>query len=236
MILNNYKRFILYMFSHGYVDPSVSNEVYVKDYLGENVSIYGGHDDHWSDRDASLQCPHALFTGGQTDSQTRLSAIMDFSTEEDMVLSSTLFNYGKRSSSYSYCDPGSPQDISNVNTGSSGMLILGSGDTPPTKEDYKLESWIPTTDLRIESYSIMIPISETLDGPPEYIGAFIGTFRNVSLSNISVKEAGIITPYAARKESYTKTKVSKVLLIRDVLENPVIIKPGELYTFSLTIK
>ena len=31
-------------------------------------------------------------------------------------------------------------------------MILGSGDTPPTKEDYKLDSWIPTADLSVQNY------------------------------------------------------------------------------------
>jgi hypothetical protein len=116
------------------------------------------------------------------------------------------------------------------------MIILGSGDTPPTKEDYKLDSWIPTANLRMETASISLPISNLNENttPPDRIGTFLTTFRNVTLSNITVKEIGLVVPFGSQEAN--TLFVSKILLVRDVLESPVIIKPGELYTFSLTIK
>jgi len=113
------------------------------------------------------------------------------------------------------------------------MIILGSGDTPPTPDDYKLDSWIPTTKLSVQSFDCFcFTGTERLN---ERIGAFQTTFKNMTNEDKTVKEIGLIRDAFDRNESDWNNKRTKVLFVRNVLDNPVIIKPGELYTFTLTL-
>ena len=228
MILKNFRLYTLLAFSISPVDTG--NSLYFTCYDGEirQCRSWGSYLNY----ECCFQGCHHLFTGGQVVKKDWLMAIKDFQTEEEMVADNSYFNNGGRTSTLTRTDRNYP------NWGSSGMIILGSGDTPPTKDDYKLDSWIPTTDLRIENYNIRLPISDKNETtmPPDCIGTFLSTFRNVTLENITVKEIGLLIPYAGYWPNNGPMVINKILLVRDVLESPVIIKPGELYTFSLTIK
>lgn len=229
MILNNFKLYSLLALSAG--QEFKKDSLFFTTWDGEirhiwdNGGSYLAYEGHY-------QSCHHLFTGGQMARPDWISGIMDFQTEEEMVASKNFYNYGSRTSTRT----GIVKDPYGVNKGTCGMIILGSGDTPPTKEDYKLDSWIPTANLRMETASISLPISDLNENttPPDRIGTFLTTFRNVTLTNITVKEIGLVVPYSSIIKD--TLFVSKILLVRDVLESPVIIKPGELYTFSLTIK
>ena len=228
MILKNFRLYTLLAFSFDQEDTGTS--LYFTCYDGEirQCRSWGSYLNY----ECCFQGCHHLFTGGQVARKEWLTAIEDFQTEEEMVACNSYFNSGGRTSTLTRTDRNYP------NWGTTGMIILGSGDTPPTKDDYKLDSWIPTTDLRIESYNIRLPISDKNETtmPPDCIGTFLSTFRNVTLENITVKEIGLLIPYAGYWPSGAPMIINKILLVRDVLESPVIIKPGELYTFSLTIK
>lgn len=228
MILNNFKLYSLCALSA--VQWDKGNSLFFTTWDGENRTLMDGGSGY-SNEETHYQSCHHLFTGGQQANLNWVMGIMDFQTEEEMVTSKTFYNYGNRTSTSTRIQGG----IYGTNLGTSGMIVLGSGDTPPTKEDYKLDNWIPTADLRMETASISLPISalDENSAPPDKIGTFLTTFRNVTLTNITVKEIGLIIPYT---NTTNNLFVSKILLVRDVLENPVIIKPGELYTFSLTIK
>lgn len=229
MILKNFRLYTLLAFS---VAPmNAGNSLYFTCYDGEvrQCRSWGSYLDY----ESCFQGCHHLFTGGQVNCKSYLLAIKDFQTEEEMIVCTSYFNNGGRTTTITRGD-----DRNYPNWSSNGMIILGSGDTPPTKDDYKLDSWIPTTDLRIENYGIDLPISDKNENttPPDRIGTFLNTFRNVTLENITVKEIGLLIPYAGYWPNGAPMVINKILLVRDVLENPVTIKPGELYTFSLTIK
>jgi hypothetical protein len=117
------------------------------------------------------------------------------------------------------------------------MIILGSGDTPPTPDDYKLDSWIPTTELSVQSFDCFcFTKTEQLEQLNERIGAFQTTFKNMTNENKTVKEVGLMRDAFDNKKSESfRTERTKVLFIRNVLDSPVIVKPGELYTFTLTL-
>lgn len=228
MILKNFRLYTLLAFSMNQVDTGTS--LYFTCYDGEirQCRSWGAY----LSSESHFQGCHHLFAGGQVVRRDWLMAIKDFQTEEEMIACHSYFNCGGRTSEINRTDNGYP------NWSSSGMIILGSGDTPPTPDDYKLDSWIPTTNLRIESYSIRFPLSDKNETtmPPDCIGTFLSTFRNVTLENITVKEIGLLIPYAGYWPDGAPMVINKILLVRNVLDNPVIIKPGELYTFSLTIK
>jgi hypothetical protein len=229
MILNNFKLYSLLALSAS--QENKGNNLFFTTWDGEIRHIWD-NEGNYAAYEGHYQSCHHLFTGGQISKPDWITGIMDFQTEEEMVASKKFYNCGSRTSTRTAI----VSDPYGVNKGTSGMIILGSGDTPPTKEDYKLDSWIPTANLRMETASISLPISNLNENttPPDRIGTFLTTFRNVTLSNITVKEIGLVVPFGSQEAN--TLFVSKILLVRDVLESPVIIKPGELYTFSLTIK
>jgi hypothetical protein len=150
-----------------------------------------------------------------------LRQIKDYDNLEDMIKSTDFWIHGTR------------EHYHDIYVGGTGMIILGSGDTPPTPDDYKLDSWIPTTELSVQSFDCFcFTGTEQLN---EKIGAFQTTLKNVTNENITVKEIGLMRDTYDRNDSDWDNKRTKVLFVRNVLDNPVIIKPGELYTFTLTL-
>lgn len=107
-------------------------------------------------------------------------------------------------------------------------MVLGSGDTPPTKDDYKLDSFIPTTDLSITSYGCEGPIWTY---PLGYFGSYTSAYINKTEKNITVKELGL-----ARCIYSGNPNANQILMVREVLQNPVVIKPKEITTFTIVIK
>jgi hypothetical protein len=147
--------------------------------------------------------------------------------DEEAFLNNDTFLYGGRNDlSRAGRHPGSGGDWSQASSGF--FMVLGSGDTPPTKDDYKLESWIPTADLSVESYSGVGPHNEW---PPLKMCSLTTVFRNNTEENITVKEVGIC--FAIGK---TGSVQKYILLVRDVLQNPVIIKPDEITSFTVVMK
>jgi len=204
----------------------------LKDWNGELVRMgdskqgtgFGGSAKLWT-----------FFTGGIWGWYSK--ALADYSNEEDMVASKTFYIGGSRGQTLSEnnrpWNMGEGYHSGNREWGvlGSGMLILGSDDTPPTEKDYKLGSWIPTIDLK--------PIAFGTTSPKKYeddfIGGFWATYYNVSEENKTVKEVGIISSFYKTIQS-KDTSQTKILMAREVLENPVVIKPHEGCTFSFVIK
>jgi hypothetical protein len=150
-----------------------------------------------------------------------LRQIKDYDNLEDMIKSTDFWIHGTR-------EPYHENYVAGT-----GMIILGSGDTPPTPNDYKLDSWIPTTELSVQSFDCFcFTGTEQLN---ERIGAFQTTFKNMTNEDKTVKEIGLMRDAFDRYDSDWSKKRTKVLFVRNVLDNPVIIKPGELYTFTLTL-
>jgi hypothetical protein len=151
-----------------------------------------------------------------------LRQIKDYDNLEDMIKSTDFWIHGTRENFHDDVAAGT------------GMIILGSGDTPPTPDDYKLDNWIPTTELSVQSFDCFcFTGTERLN---ERIGAFQTTFKNVTNENITVKEIGLMRDaYDNAQGGNFRSQRTKVLFIRNVLDSPVIVKPGELYTFTLTL-
>jgi hypothetical protein len=218
MILNNFRLYSLCAPTTYQIDKR--NDLSFVTYDGETRYIWDNRT-YPMEKEGCYQSCHHLFTGGQKARLAWVMGIMDFQTEEEMIASKNFYNYGTRTSTASRDE----------NIGTSGMIILGSGDTPPTKEDYKLDSWIPTIDLK--------PIAFGTTSPKKYeddfIGGFWATYYNVSEENKTVKEVGIISSFY-KTIQWDDPAQTKILMAREVLENPVIIKPHEGCTFSFVIK
>lgn len=99
------------------------------------------------------------------------------------------------------------------------QILLGSGDTAPTMNDYCLEQFIPN--MYLVSYT----------GTNDNLGNLIisAIIRNDNTESVTVKEIGYI--YATT--AYTNGR--NILVYRDVLSTPVTIAPSEQYNFVINI-
>ena len=102
-----------------------------------------------------------------------------------------------------------------------GYLMLGTGTTAPTVDDYRLESPI-TTNLSCDSISV----SRT-----SLIKTYTATFTNSGSSDITVTEVGFIV-YMNYQLSGDAEKADNFLIDRTVLDTPVIIPAGESRTVT----
>ena len=108
-------------------------------------------------------------------------------------------------------------------------VFFGSGTTPPTKDDYDLESMI-TTGLAITNTG-----TSTKDkGNGVYSVEASYVLRNTSAATITVSEMGTFGEVHFKTNS--DYHAYRILFERQVLEEPVIIQPGEskLITYKLT--
>lgn len=114
--------------------------------------------------------------------------------------------------------------INRTGTIGNGYLMLGTGTTAPTADDYCLESPI-TTNLSCDSVSV----SRT-----SLIKTYTATFTNSGSSDITVTEVGfwicILYSYSNSDE-----KSDNFLMDRTVLDTPVTIPAGESRTITYTL-
>lgn len=111
------------------------------------------------------------------------------------------------------------------------MIFVGSGTTAPTSDDYKLESPCAYSDSGLHVVSIAQAYKE------EYKTNRVVTVtvKNNSTEDITVSEMGwfIAVPVDASIEQ--TGEYYRMMLAREVFE-PVIIKPGEVRAFPMSIE
>lgn len=98
-------------------------------------------------------------------------------------------------------------------------LLLGSGSTPPTIDDYKLESLVSNYTVLAQTHTTFVEYSAT---------AFIitRTIQNSSLAEpLTIKEVGL----------FGGTGQQLYMIAHEVLDKPVILQPGEKHAFTMTI-
>ena len=112
------------------------------------------------------------------------------------------------------------------------FMIVGSGTTAPTKNDYKLESFIGSDVLQATFCGLSVTENLDTDDAIDVITKS-WTFQNVSDSPVTVSEIGLVAKIVNDYSS-----IRNYLLYREVLTNSVTIQPGGKYTFevNLTIK
>lgn len=179
---------------------------------GQNYHFAGGHYAYWP------------ITQGDIDGN-RNYGIDDFSTESDWLASNSVFAGGARNSK-----------VTNLDW---WVLAIGSGSTSPTKSDHKLENWIPTSKMKFVSSRVTQNKNYLdFDEPPEFIFNYATTYKNVSSDPVTVSEIGLVvgTFNWSTPTGSEYNKIVKFLLARNVLDNPITIQPGELYTFTMVFK
>ncbi len=111
--------------------------------------------------------------------------------------------------------------INSTGTIGNGYLMLGTGTTAPTANDYHLESPI-TTNLSCDSVSV----SRT-----SLTKTYTATFTNSGSSDITVTEVGFIV-YIYYVYSSNNENSDHFLMDRTVLETPITIPAGESRTVT----
>ena len=121
-----------------------------------------------------------------------------------------------------------PQGISAQTT-----LVVGSGTTPVTDDDYKLDT--PITTLTAVSATTSCKTSPTGNVLSPTSFTVTTTYRNDTEAPVTVKEIGIMIPvgYKSSGSGTNANALSSCLIYREVLETPVTIEPGQLRTFSI---
>lgn len=96
-------------------------------------------------------------------------------------------------------------------------LLLGTGDTPESLEDYKLAEL--TTDYKV--------LSSTKTSSGEYGKEAVIYTRVIQAgeSGLTIREQGLVLGLSG----------FSILIARDVLPEPVVLQPGEKHTFTMTI-
>lgn len=98
-------------------------------------------------------------------------------------------------------------------------LLLGSGSTSPTIDDYKLEELVSNYTVLAQTHTTFVEYSAS---------AFIitRTIQNPSLAEpLTIKEVGL----------FGGTGQKLYMIAREVLDEPVILQPGEKHAFTMTI-
>lgn len=129
----------------------------------------------------------------------------DLDQTDTRNLSSSVNNYSNNNSTYGTCD-----------------IIIGSGTTPPTYEDYKIEQQIKLT---------VVGVSVGYDELDKST-YFIKTLTNNTEESVTINEIGVIT--YCPEILITNSKQKNILISRDVLQEGFIVGPGE--TINLKLK
>ena len=98
-------------------------------------------------------------------------------------------------------------------------IALGTGTTPPTYSDFRIETPVESSGYSNNSYSISADCQQVLTQ----------SYTNKSSEDIIVTELGLFVT-----DSDTNTNAGKILLTRNVI-SPVTIKPNETKTFTIKI-
>ena len=113
-------------------------------------------------------------------------------------------------------------------------LVVGSGTTPVTDDDYKLDA--PITTLKAVSATTSCKTDDTGATLSPTSFTVTTTYRNDTEAPVTVNEIGIMIPvgykYSASGD-VNNNALSSCLIYREVLETPVTIEPGQLRTFSI---
>lgn len=96
-------------------------------------------------------------------------------------------------------------------------IVFGSGTTPPQKTDYKIENHIADG----------LTYSNNNTSQTNNVANWVQTVQNTSGEPITISEVGL---FSAGSSSF-----ATVLLTRTVLDNPVVLQPNEVKTFTITI-
>jgi hypothetical protein len=160
----------------------------------------------------------SIGTNDAPSSFTSSPTLKNLSNYSHQIYSPSGYNYWQ---DMWYCARNALSTINCTGTIGNGYLMLGTGTTAPTADDYCLESPI-TTNLSCDSVSV----SKT-----SLTKTYTATFTNSGSSDITVTEVGFIV-YILYAYSATTENSDNFLMDITVLETPITIPAGESRTVT----
>jgi hypothetical protein len=106
------------------------------------------------------------------------------------------------------------------------QIVLGSGDTAVTEDDYKLDTMIDPTAATLEYISGEVPVISSA----KTIYHINNTLRNASANTLTIREIGLTARLA-----YSWQSNEAILLAREVLSTPVTMQPNQVLNFAITV-
>lgn len=103
-------------------------------------------------------------------------------------------------------------------------IIVGSGDEEPTVKDIRLSNMIST---------LSYVTASTIQGTSDYNKFISVSYKNNTENTVTVKEVGLMIQ---ETEGTGSRLYRKALLGRVVLDTPVVMSPGDTYTFTYCIE
>ena len=125
-------------------------------------------------------------------------------------------------------------DFTPENFYNGSMLFVGNGTTAPTEDDYKLESLIEYSAEGLHMESISLAYNENA-GHYKTNRIMTVVLKNKSNTNITVSEMGWFIAVPKQMDINADSEYYRLLLAREVFEQ-VIIKPGEVRAFTMSIE
>lgn len=119
------------------------------------------------------------------------------------------------------CNPYAPVGSDAFKNGIS--IIVGSGNEEPTVKDIRLSNMINT---------LSYVTASTIQGTSDYNKLVSVTYKNNTENKVTVKEVGLMI----QETEGTSVMYRKALLGRVVLDTPVVMSPGDTYTFTYCIE
>lgn len=100
------------------------------------------------------------------------------------------------------------------------LLLLGTGDTAPTIDDYKLDNiW--------SDYTVITQVCSNMNANYDNNAFLISrSIQNTSSESVTVKEQAICL---------SQRYGGNIIIAREVLAEPVVLQPGKKHTFTMTI-
>lgn len=115
---------------------------------------------------------------------------------------------------------------------SSHGVKFGSGTTPPTVDDYKLESKI-TSGLTVNASKFTPPTYDS--GNNKHIRQQSYTIINSGSSSVTISEIGIEAAVLAGSTSSSSSS-KQTLIYRSVFDTPIVIPAGDAATITITLE
>ncbi len=140
-------------------------------------------------------------------------------------------NYGYSTAEDVVCwlNQNMPSNMSN----NYSFMLFGSGTTPPTIDDYKMEAPLDTDDIQYVSQSVAASVNSETD---TYEMIFTNTLRNMTDTDIVIREVGYVKGVQTLKTAEDVSKSNLHFLFwREVLAAPITIAAGAAKTVTTVL-
>lgn len=163
-------------------------------------------------------------TYGYTQSESTYLFTKETATVSDLSINSKEFAYSEQDINVYNAFYTSYSSSSTVYYSNTIAMLVGTGTTSPTKDDYKLEAQIELESRRDICYF-----------NPSGKLVLARDFRNNTEGSVSINELGIYLVCGRYSNSTSNQLVSTFLIAREVLESPVTLAVGDSEFFTYTI-